>query len=193
MTNRTLTNDFKTALALPEVLPFLIVKIGTADGDINVWSGIGNLIFDPGTGNEIFIGVGTFGGMSAPQETKELKANGVNLSLSGVPASMISLALQSMRQGKDGRIWMGLYNVSTGVLIEDPIDIFSGLTDIVAIEENVDASQIIVGLESRLVNLKKKHDRRYTPEDQKRTFPNDLGFDQVASLQEKEILFGKSR
>jgi len=193
MTDRTLTAAFKTALDKDDVEPFILVSIGTAQGDINVWSGIGTLPFDTGSGDVNFTGVGNFGTISAPQETSELKANGVNVTLSGVPGATISLALQAMRQGKTGRIWMGLFDISTGQVVSDPAEIFEGLTDIVAIDESAQTSEVTVGLESTLVNLKKKHDRRYTPEDQKRTFPNDLGFDFVTSLQEKELLFGKAR
>ena len=193
MVDRTLTTAFKTALDNPNVEPYILVTIGTAQGDINVWSGIGDLPFDSGIGATIFKGIGNFGTISGPQETSELRANGVNVTLSGISSQTLSLALQSMRQGKTGRIWMGLFDISTGAVIDSPAEIFEGLTDIVAINESAETSEVTVALESTLVNLKKKHDRRYTPEDQKRTFPNDLGFDFVTSLQEKELLFGKAR
>ena len=192
-TARPMTGAFSNAVVKDEVLPYLIVKIGTAAGDVNVWSGIGNLVFDSGDGDENYIGVGDFGGISAPEETTELKASGLNFSLSGIPSNIISLALNSMRQGKPGRVWMGLVDVITELTIDSPVEIFSGQTDIVSIDEGSQTSTVNVAAESKLVDLKRKRDRRYTTEDQKRDDPTDLGFDQVPSLQEQEVIFGRAR
>ena len=190
---RPMTQDFSEAVVKDAVLPYLIVKIGTASGDVNVWSGIGTLVFDSGNGDENYIGVGDFGGISAPEETTELKASGLNFSLSGVPSNIIALALNSMRQGKEGRVWMGLVDTITELTIDSPVEIFSGLTDIVSIDEGSQTSTVNVAAESKLVDLKRKRDRRYTTEDQQRDNPSDLGFDQVPALQEQEIIFGQAR
>jgi len=191
--SRPLSTEISDAVVADTILPYLIVKVGTASGDVNVWSGVGNLVFDSGSGDETYIGVGDFLGISAPQETTELKASGVNLSLSGIPSNIIALALNSMRQGKPGRIWMGLFDTTTKIAIDSPVEIFSGQTDIVAIDEGAESSAVTVAIESRLVDLKRKRDRRYTSEDQQREHPSDLGFDLVPSLQEEEVLFGATR
>lgn len=191
--SRPLSTEMSDAVVADTVLPYLIVKIGTAAGDVNVWSGIGDLVFDSGGGEETYIGVGDFGGISAPQETTELKASGLTLSLSGIPSNIIALALNSMRQGEPGRIWMGLFDTTTNLSIDSPVEIFSGQTDIVEIDETGETSTVSVAVESRLIDLKRKRDRRYTSEDQQREHPSDLGFDLVPSLQEEEVLFGATR
>jgi hypothetical protein len=98
-----------------------------------------------------------------------------------------------MRQGKTARIHVGFYDTSTGSSISDPAEIFAGQVDVAAIEETGESSTITVGIESKLVDLDRKRDRRYTKEDLAIDDPTDRGFDQVPSLQDKEILFGRTR
>ncbi len=90
-------------------------------------------------------------------------------------------------------MWIGFFDTSTGAVIADPYELFSGQTDIPEITEAGDTATITITIESRLVDLEKKRVRRFTKEDQARDFPSDLGFDFVPKLQDAELLFGRSR
>lgn len=190
---RDLTSAVKAAVILGTVWPYLIVRVDVNGGGVYAWSGIGDLTFDDGDGSQTYSGVGSLGGISVAEETTDLKATGLNLSLSGVPSALLSTALGSMRQGKTARIHVGFYDTSTGSSISDPAEIFAGQVDVAAIEETGESSTITVGIESKLVDLDRKRDRRYTKEDLAIDDPTDRGFDQVPSLQDKEILFGRTR
>jgi hypothetical protein len=45
--------------------------------------------------------------------------------------------------------------------------------------------------ESRLIDLERSRERRYTSEDQKIDYPNDKGLEFIADLQDKEIVWGR--
>jgi hypothetical protein len=60
------------------------------------------------------------------------------------------------------------------------------------IEENVETASISVTAENVLVKLERPVIRRLTNEDQKSRFPSDRGLEFVASLQDKEIFWGKA-
>jgi hypothetical protein len=182
---RELSTEMLSAITAGTIAPVLIAKIGTASGDINTWTGIGDLIFNA----ETYSGIGNFGGISTIQESSQLQATGVTFSLSGVPSSLISSVLGEMRYGKTAILWMGLIDLSTGLLVDSPIQVFSGLTDTATIDENIDTPVISINAESRLIDLERPRTRRYTTEDQQIDYPNDLGFEYVPSLQDISIVW----
>jgi len=59
------------------------------------------------------------------------------------------------------------------------------------IEEQAEAASISVTAENVLVKLERPVVRRFTNEDQKSRFPDDRGLEFVASLQDKEIFWGR--
>lgn len=192
---RNLTAAMVTAVTNGTIMPILLAKITTGGGDIRVWTGIGDLSFDAGDGDgaQTYSGIGAFGGISAIQESQDLKASGMTLSLSGVPSAYISAALSDMEQGRPALIFMGLIDTATLAVVSDPYEIFTGITDIPEIIESGETAVINLTIENRLLNLEKKRVRRYTKEDQARDDVTDLGFDQVPALQDFEINFGASR
>lgn len=186
--SRDLTAAMQSAVQADVVRPILIVKIATAGGDVRVWSGYGDLTFN----GEIYQGTGTLGGVSNIQESADLQANGITFSLSGVPSDLISTALGQMRQGMNAQMWFGALDVSTGQLIADPYELFTGFTDVPSIDEGAETATISITVENRLIDLERPRTRRYTKEDQNLDYPGDLGFDFVPSLQDKEIIWGRT-
>lgn len=102
--SRGLTTDMITAVQRAELQLILIAEILTDGGAVRVWTGIGDLSFN----GETFLGVGQFGSVTSIDETLELAARGISLTLSGIPSSLISSALQDMRQGREITLWMGV-------------------------------------------------------------------------------------
>jgi hypothetical protein len=183
---RNLTGTFDTAVQV-DFKPFLLVKLDTGGGYVRVWNGIGDLTYD----SEVYLGAGTLGKISTFEEDTDLSANGINIEMSGIPSSMISTALGQMEQGRSVQIWIGLFD-SSDAIIADPYELFAGFVDAVEVHEGPETSSISINAENRLIRLEKANTRRYTPEDQGIDDPTDLGFEFVASLQDKEIIFGKS-
>lgn len=185
---RDLTTALSDAVQASTVRPILLAKIATTGGDVRAWSGVGDLTFN----SEVYSGTGTFGGVSPTQETADLQANGTTFSLSGVPSSMISIALGQIRQGMNAQLWFGALDLTTGALIADPYELFTGFTDVPSIEESAETCIISITAENRLIDLERARSRRYTKEDQEIDYPGDLGFDFVPALQDKEIIWGRA-
>jgi hypothetical protein len=191
---RTLSAEFEAALAASVVRPVFLFEGEFANGTTNAWTGIGTLSWD---GKE-WLGVGHLAGASPIVETGDPVAHGIAVSLSGIPSARIAQALAQSRQGRPGRIWLGLLvensdSPPTGALelVVDPDLSFDGRLDVPEIEEGGEAAIIRISYESRLVDLERPRERRYTPEDQKIDYPDDLGFDFVPELQEWNGFWGR--
>ena len=184
---RNLHSDFSTAVQADEIHPIQLVKVNTSGGDVLVWTGIGDLVYDGDT----YIGVGTLASVSQISERTDLSANGVSFTLSGIPSALISTALGQIQQGRLCQVWMGLLNTS-GDLVSDPYELFAGFSDVTVITEQAETSTISIQAENRLVDLERPRIRRYTDEDQKSDTANasDIGFEFIPSLQDKVITFG---
>lgn len=186
---RNLTPEMVTAVQAGTVRPFLMAKIETGGGDVRVWSGLGDLVFN----SETYIGTGEFGSVSPVNESDQLKVSGINFQLTGIPGSIVSSALNDMKHGKSAQLWIAFFDEATGNIVDDPYELFAGVTDIPSLSEGPETSTLSVSAVNRLAELERKRERRYTKEDQVLTDPTDLGFDMVPALQDMEILFGKSR
>jgi len=156
-----------------------------ASGWVRLWSGIGPLSWD----GETWSGVGTLLGMSGADETTEVRAARLIISLSGVPSDLLAAALGDARSGKPGRVYLAFF--TGGSIVADPALHFEGRLDVPAIEDGPDTATISISYESELIDLERARERRYTPEDQSIDYPGDLGFAYVAALQDAQITWGR--
>jgi hypothetical protein len=101
---RTLTTGMQAASPRTFNRLVTIVELATDLGFVRAWSGVGDLPFN----GQTFLGVGTFGSVSPTDENLDLSAEGIQLSLSGIPSSMIATALTDVRQGRKCSIWYGI-------------------------------------------------------------------------------------
>ncbi|MBL4699870.1 MAG: hypothetical protein JKX85_01300 [Phycisphaeraceae bacterium] len=182
--SRNITQAAKDAVDSNHVSAALAVSFVFDSGELNLWTGIGELQVDGKT----FVGNGAFTASSDIKESTEVVANGVTFSLSGIDPAIISIALQEEYQGRPVQAWFVLFD-SAGNVIQNPIDIFAGLMNTMAINEGEETSAISVAVENRLIALDRAKERRYTPEDQNIEFPGDKGFDYVAGLQNAEVVW----
>lgn len=185
--SRDISAGVQSAISATEVQPIILFEGSFASGSVYVWSGYGDLTWNSNT----YSGVGTLGAISNVSEGSEISARGITVSMSGIPSDLISLVLGDVRQGAVGKVHMGFLN-SSGSVIDDPILMFEGKLDVPSIQEGADTSTITLSYESRLIDLQRARESRYTNEDQQRAFAGDLGCEFVASLQEKQITWGKA-
>lgn len=182
---RDVTASVLAEFGKTEVAPVLLAEIEFSGGFTRVWNGIGDLVF----GGETYTGIGDLGKVTPVGETTEVRAEGLTFELSGIPSSLISLALGQAQRNKSAVLWLGFMDAN-GALIADPFKIFSGRVDAAEIEEGGETATIRIAAESILADLQRSRERRYTHEDQKIDFPNDKGLEFVASLQDKQIIWG---
>ena len=190
---RSLHSDTIAEVQTDSVIPYFMALVNTSAGDVAVWSGIGDIVSSVSGSSITYIGVGEFAMISPMQESQDLAARGVNLSLSGIPSALLSTLLGDVEQGRSVSVFMGFFNESTRTTINNEFELFNGIVDIPSVAESGDTATIAISAENRLIDLGKVRVRRYTQEDQARDDVTDLGFEFVPSLQDKEILFGSSR
>lgn len=179
-----------TSAVTAEVQASIVHPVVIFEGDFNgamvrAWTGIGVLLWAGNT----WTGVGTLAAVSTIEETTEVAAKQVTVSLSGVLAENISLVLGAAKQGRNGKVWLGFLD-SNGSLIADPYLAFSGILDVPVIEDAGETATISITYESKLVALERPRERRYTHEDQQIDYPTDLGLAYVNSIQDAQITWG---
>jgi hypothetical protein len=123
-------------------------------------------------------------------ESLDIRADGLQLTLSGMPSSLISAVLGQSRYGKPGRLYFACLT-SSGAVITDPYLTFSGKFDQPEISDGGDTCTISVRYENTLIDLQRRRVRHYTHEDQLFEYPADVGFEYVATLQDKQVPWGR--
>lgn len=184
---RDLTSGMQTAVTADLVRPITLVQCAFDSGNLNLWSGIGDLTVD----SVDYVGAGSLLSIGEISETSELSANGVTVTLSGVTSPLLTKARDEDYQGRELKVLLGAMDASNGV-IDDPIVVFSGFMDTMTINEGGETATIQVTVENRLIEFEKTRVRRYTAEDQKIDYPNDKGLEFVAEMAEKEIIWGRN-
>lgn len=182
---RDLTAGMITEIDAKELRPLFLVKAEFTSGDVNFWTGHGEITYN----SETYTGAGNLLDVSNLAETQELIANGVDVTLTGLPSSLVALALSEPYQGRPLTIWFGCLD-GAGTLIADPYMIFKGLMDVMVIEDDAQTAKITVAAESSLIALRDSKERRYTDEDQKSEYPEDEGFAFVALSQDVTLSWG---
>ncbi len=182
MSSRELTSDVTAEIAKTVVQPIVLVEMAFDSGTLRMWSGGGDLYWNSLT----WLGAGELGSVSEIKETEDVQANGITLSLTGIPSEYISLALSESYQGRTVTVWLGFLDSALEV-ISDPKQIFSGRMDVMEISEGAETSSISIAVESRMIDLLKSREWRYTHEDQQIDYPGDMGLEFVSDLQNKEI------
>lgn len=184
--SRDLTTAFKTAITGEVVTPVVLTEAFFDSGTIRFWNGLGDFVYDGDT----YTGSGNLLEVSQITETSNLEARGASFTLSGLPSSLIAIALAEDWQGRTITQRFAPLDAN-GDAIADPFLFFSGECDAMDIEEAGSGANIKIAAENDILTLKRKSERRRTPEDQKIDYPTDSFFDQVAALQSLDIVWGR--
>ena len=188
---RNITDAFNTAITNKVVRPIMAVELDFSDGVLKLWNGYGNLTMTAGGSSKTFTGQGDLLGITGIEESSTLSMSGITLTLAGIKSSLISTALSAGYTNRNGAVYLGLFDTSQNV-VADVYTLFKGKMDVLNIQEGQDTALITLKLESRLVTFEKASNRMYTLEDQQVDFPNDVGFEFIPDLQDKEIIWGKA-
>lgn len=82
--------------------------------------------------------------------------------------------------------------ISGGTLVPDPILSFEGRLDVPQFEDSGNTCTISISYESEMIDLERPRERRWTNDDQHRDFPGDKGFEYMADLPDRSIVWGGS-
>ena len=185
--SRGLSSDFLTQLSSQSLKPFYAIKAEFLEGDVRFWTGVGDVTID----SEVYTGGGSLMSIGVVEETAEIKAVGLTITINGLDADVLPIALATNYQNRKFTCFLGMLDESNQV-IPSVYQLFEGRMDLMTINDSADDIAIALTVESRLIDLEKPNETRFTSEEQKRLFPNDKGLDFVTDLQDKDINWGGS-
>jgi hypothetical protein len=180
---RTLPAQIVNALSDEAVTVFFAVDIMFDSGPLYIWTGQGDLTYS----GKAYLGAGQLIGLSTLDESSEIEAKGASVTVTGIPPSFLSLALSEPYQGRECRIYFGVYRLGAYYFQE----IFTGELDQMNIVEEAETAAITVTVENVLIKLDRAVVRRFTDQDQKSRYPLDRGLEYIAYLQDKDIPWGR--
>lgn len=197
--SRTIDSGLLSALTANSVEPFYAVELMFdvktsvgVDGEVinlgpmRMWTGLGSRTINVRGTNQVFAGTGALLNIAAAEEVADLSAKAMTLSLTGLDSSIISLALQEPYQRRKARVYMGEKSVSSVV------EIFSGQMDTMQITDEPDASTVVMTIESKLVELERSRNWRYTDESHKSRHSGDTFLSYVQSIQDQKVAWGRA-
>lgn len=193
--SRTIDSGLLTALTGNSVEPYYAVELmfdtktitGVEGNPIDVgplrlWTGLGNRTI----GGETYIGTGALLNIAAAEEVGDLSAKGMVLTLTGLESSIISLALQEPYQRRKAKVYLGEQSVTPVV------EIFSGFMDTMQISDEPETATVVLTIESKLVELERSRNWRYTDESHKARYSGDSFFSFVQDIQDQQVAWGRS-
>jgi hypothetical protein len=166
---------------------FFAVKAEFDTDDILVWSGSDDIVIN----SETYTGAGQLLSIGSVEEGLELKSNGLNISLSGMDETILNYALTENYQNRPITLYLGYVMGGTNE-VAGTLTLFKGRMTSLTIDDTPQGSRVSIDAENRLVDLDRPSNFRYTKESQNFLHDGDTGFNRVASLQDKQINWGKT-
>ena len=137
--NESLASSLKAAL---------LVWLDFASGAVRLTNASSSMTWQ----GEHYVAVGSLGSVEAIAETSDLSASGVRMTLSGIDASLVAIALTESYQGRRGQVRLALLNDAMQVV--DALILFDGKIDTMQITMG-DTAQIVLTLEHRLIDAQR--------------------------------------
>ena len=192
--SRGLTAAVVTELAKKEVWLVWFVEVVTEAETVRFHSGTGDLSWN----SQIWKGVGELLDIGPVSETADLQANGLTITLNGIPTSVtggldLGDMLNQLAPDNDVTVWFGFRDGEGGAIIVGPFEWFKGLTSHATLTDSVETSSIALQCEHELIIFTRNAESRWNSEEQKRRFSGDLFFDFAPKLAAMagEIVWGQ--
>ena len=166
---------------------FLAVKAEFDTETLHLWSGDIDLDIDGDT----YTGVGTLLKLGEIEDTLELKSTGVSLTLAGMDSTVLNLALNENYTNRNITIFTGYLSGGTDHVAGKMV-LFKGRMMSMTIMDDPNGATIQISAENRLVDLQKPSNLRFTKDSQTYIDNTDTCFSRVASMQDKEIVWGQA-
>lgn len=173
--SRGIDSGLLAAMSSGALQPAFFAQLGFRSGTQYVWSGVGSLV----VAGQTYTGVGSLAAVGAIAEGTDVNAAGTSVTLSGIDPTILSECLTDIKSGAVANVWFGAF--ANGALIARYL-LFSGVVDKPAVTQSAETCSITLALESRLIDLGRATQRRYTAADQKSVYPTDMAFNWVEIL-----------
>ncbi len=189
MATRTGANDTNLVerLGAVEENLFIAIKAEFDTEVIRVWNGIE----DAALNGETYLGAGQLLSISVGEESSDLSSSGLTIGLSGMDSSVLNLALTENYANRPITVFMGYVDGASNN-VNSSFTLYKGRMTSMKIADTPTGASITLECENRLVDLNRPSNLRYTKESQEFLHSGDTFFNRVASLQDKEIVWGKT-
>jgi hypothetical protein len=177
---RDLTTGYSNALDATVLNLAFFVMLTFKTSVEYVWTGIGDIVWNGNT----WQGLGVLGSISSITEGTKVQADGISLTLSGIPVDLLADSLTEVQQGLPVKVYLALFVQGTSTIIPDPVCAYSGLMDQPEITIGTETVSVTIAVENKMVNLQRSQNRRMTDADQRMDYPNDDAFLFVQRLQD---------
>ena len=174
-------------LAADEQAIFFALKAEFDSDDILIWSGIDDIVIN----SETYTGAGSLLSISNVEETLELKSNGLAVALSGMDSEVVTLAMTENYQNRPLTLYLGYIMGGTNE-VAGTLTLFKGRMTSLVVNDTPEGSTVTIDAENRLIDLDRPSNLRYTKESQNFLHSGDTSLNRVASLQDKQIIWGKT-
>lgn len=182
---RDITTAANNAASAASVTAIILAELDFSSGFVRAHTGVGNIVF----GGNTYLGVGAFGGIDGLGENSNLESDKIKVTLSGVEAANVAIALTEYYQGRPAKFWIAFLDDNMA-LIADPVLIFQGRMDTMALQIG-QQSKIDLTIINRLADWSRPNERRYNNADQQRRFAGDKFFEFVEIQNEKTLYWGR--
>ena len=186
-TRQGLDSSIVNRLGADEQALFLAVKAEFDSGDVRVWTGTDDLSIN----SETYTGAGELLAISETQENIDLSSQGISISLTGMDSTVLNIALTENYQNRFVSIFLGYVMGGTNE-VAGVVTIFKGRMTALTVADDPEGATIAIDAENRLIDLDRPSNLRYTKESQNFLHSGDTAFNRIASIQDKEIVWGKS-
>lgn len=179
--SRTINTSLLTALTNDVAKPYYAVELLFDSAPLRFWTGIGDRTINTNT----YTGTGSLLTIGSADEVNDLSAKSMAVTLEAVSSSIISLAIQEPYQRRQAKVYLGEKSVS------DVVQIFSGQMDTMTIEDSGESSTITLTIESKLIELERSANWRYTNENHQVRQDGDTFFSYVQDIQDVKLAWGR--
>ena len=185
---RGLSSSVKTELATGVIDPVLLVEIqfGTpvylTNAPFDITSSVSG-------SSRTYITNGHLKNISGVNETNKPTKNSLQITLSGVDQTYVSIALSENIINAEVYIYRGFLDANNA-LIADPFLLFFGTIDEYRITDNTNTANLVLNITSHWGNFQKTSGRVTTDNSQQRFFSGDKGME-FAALTVRDIKWGR--
>lgn len=181
-----LSLELLDAIRASEATGHVFVYFDHPEGEIRVWSGIGERTWL----GETWSGIGGLGRVGGVEYTGELREHEVTIELSRVDMTLLGLASTGI-QGRTVTVFLRWEKLD-GRFFDDYLTMWKGLADYAVSSEaqrsgSVQTATLQIICRSPLADWRNAAGVAYTNEEQQVLYPGDTGFDRIPDLVNKEF------
>ncbi|WP_420239266.1 hypothetical protein ACOBR2_06720 [Telmatobacter bradus] len=165
------------------VRPCFMLDLTLSTGVEHIWSGYSSISYAGCT----YRGVAALGSVGAIAESSNVHASGMTVALSGIDNTLLTETLNDIQIGASCCLWLAAF--ANGA-IQSRYCMFGGTVDQSNMQISPEVFDIALALETRMSNLQRASNRRYTLADQRSYYSDDSGFAWVERLNDIALQWG---